>query len=76
MFFEVKTQLTNHVLMVVPAAAIGVVCGLCAILFTIINLKAGMGWAGLGGDRPCGRLQRAACRRCRRHARIAHPATF
>lgn len=26
--------------MVVPAAVIGIVCGLCAILFTIINLKA------------------------------------
>ena len=38
---QVKTQLTNHVLMVVPAAAIGIVCGLCAILFTIINLKVG-----------------------------------
>ena len=32
-------QLTNHVLMVLPAAAIGIICGLCAILFTLINLK-------------------------------------
>lgn len=38
-FFEVQTQLTNHVLMVLPAAAIGIICGLCAILFTILNLK-------------------------------------
>ncbi|KAL4443355.1 hypothetical protein ABPG75_011092 [Micractinium tetrahymenae] len=38
-FFEVQTQLTNHVLMVLPAAAIGIICGICAILFTIINLK-------------------------------------
>lgn len=34
-------QLTNHVLMVLPAAVIGIVAGLCAILFTIINLKVG-----------------------------------
>lgn len=40
MFFEVQTQLTNHVLMVLPAAAIGIIAGLCAILFTILNLKA------------------------------------
>ncbi|EFN56864.1 hypothetical protein CHLNCDRAFT_144489 [Chlorella variabilis] len=39
-FFEVQTQLTNHVLMVLPAAAIGIIAGLCAILFTILNLKA------------------------------------
>ncbi|KAI7836469.1 hypothetical protein COHA_009686 [Chlorella ohadii] len=38
-FFEVKTQLTTHVLMVVPAAAIGIICGICAIIFTLINLK-------------------------------------
>lgn len=40
---QVKTQLSSHVLMVVPALAIGAVCGLCAILFTIINLKVGCG---------------------------------
>lgn len=33
-------QLTSHVLMVLPAAAIGLIAGLCAILFTTINLKA------------------------------------
>lgn len=25
--------------MVVPAAAIGIICGICAIIFTLINLK-------------------------------------
>lgn len=55
MFFEVKTQLTNHVLMVVPAAAIGIICGVGAILFTIINLKVGStvdAAAGTAGE-PC-----------------------
>ena len=38
-------QLTNHVLMVLPAAAIGIICGIGAILFTLMNLKVG-GWTG------------------------------
>ena len=32
-------QLTNHVLMVLPAAVVGIICGVGAILFTLINLK-------------------------------------
>lgn len=36
-------QLTTHVLMVVPAAAIGIICGICAIIFTLINLKVRWG---------------------------------
>jgi hypothetical protein len=47
-------QLTSHVLMVLPAAAIGIIAGLCAIMFTTINLKVLgvldllLGLAGLG----------------------------
>ena len=38
-FFEVQTQLTNHVAAVLPAAVCGLVAGLLAIVFTFINLK-------------------------------------
>ena len=38
-FFEVQTQLTNHVMAVLPAAVIGLVSGLMAIVFTFINLR-------------------------------------
>jgi hypothetical protein len=31
--------------MVLPAAAIGIICGIGAILFTLMNLKVG-GWTG------------------------------
>lgn len=34
--------------MVLPAAAIGIVCGICAILFTILNLKVPRTWRALG----------------------------
>ena len=36
---QVQTQLTNHVMAMLPAAVCGVVCGLAAILFTLMNLK-------------------------------------
>lgn len=39
-FFEVYTQLNNHVMAVVPAALCGAVCGALAVAFGIINLKA------------------------------------
>lgn len=42
-FFEVQTQLTNHVMAVLPAAVIGLICGLLGILFTTINVKV-MRW--------------------------------
>ncbi|KAL4529321.1 hypothetical protein Ndes2526A_g04115 [Nannochloris sp. 'desiccata'] len=38
-FFEVQTQLTNHVFAVLPAAVCGLVSGLMAIFFTFINLR-------------------------------------
>lgn len=38
-FFEVQTQLTNHVFAVLPAAICGLVSGLMAIFFTFINLR-------------------------------------
>lgn len=38
-FFEVQTQLTNHVMAVLPAAACGLISGLLAIVFTLINLR-------------------------------------
>jgi len=38
-FFEVQTQLTNHVMAVLPAAVCGLVSGLVAIAFTFINLR-------------------------------------
>lgn len=38
-FFEVQTQLTNHVFAVLPAAVCGLVAGLMAIVFTFINLR-------------------------------------
>ncbi len=40
---QVQTQLTNHVYATLPAAVIGVICGILGILFTIINLKVGPG---------------------------------
>ncbi len=39
MFFEVQTVLSNHVAAVLPAALIGLACGVCGILFTVMNLK-------------------------------------
>ena len=38
-FFEVQTQLTNHVFAVLPAAVCGLVSGLMAIVFTFFNLR-------------------------------------
>ena len=38
-FFEVQAQLSNHVAAILPAAAIGLACGLLGILFTVLNLK-------------------------------------
>ncbi|KAK9840815.1 hypothetical protein WJX81_006821 [Elliptochloris bilobata] len=38
-FFEVQTVLANHVAAMAPAALIGVLAGLLAIGFTVINLK-------------------------------------
>jgi chloride channel 7 len=38
-FFEVQTQLTNHVAAVLPAAVCGLLAGLGAIVFTFINLR-------------------------------------
>jgi len=38
-FFEVQTQLTNHIMATVPAAVCGIICGLAAIAFTLINLR-------------------------------------
>ncbi|KAK2076390.1 hypothetical protein QBZ16_000915 [Prototheca wickerhamii] len=38
-FFEVYTQLNNHVVAMVPAAVCGLLCGLLAVAFTIMNLK-------------------------------------
>uniref|UniRef100_A0A1D2A2N7 Chloride channel protein n=1 Tax=Auxenochlorella protothecoides TaxID=3075 RepID=A0A1D2A2N7_AUXPR len=38
-FFEVYTQLNNHVMAMVPAALCGLLCGLLAVAFTIMNLK-------------------------------------
>ncbi|KAK9806419.1 hypothetical protein WJX73_004486 [Symbiochloris irregularis] len=37
--FEVQTQLANHMAAMAPAVVIGVICGLLAIVFTVINLK-------------------------------------
>ena len=37
---QVQTQLTNHVAAMAPAAIIGLICGLLAIAFTSVNLKA------------------------------------
>lgn len=37
---QVQTQLSNHVAAMAPAAVIGTVCGLLAIAFTGVNLKA------------------------------------
>ena len=36
---QVQTQLANHIAAMAPAIIIGVVCGLLAIAFTVINLK-------------------------------------
>ncbi|KAK9804251.1 hypothetical protein WJX72_003440 [[Myrmecia] bisecta] len=38
-FFEVQTQLKNHVAAMAPAIVIGIACGLLGIMFTFINLK-------------------------------------
>ena len=38
-FFEVQTQLTNHVMAVLPAAVCGAIAGVMAIAFTFINLR-------------------------------------
>lgn len=38
-FFEVQTQLTNHVMATIPAAVLGIIAGLAAIAFTLINLR-------------------------------------
>ena len=38
---QVQTVLTNHVYAMLPAALIGIICGLLGILFTIINIKVG-----------------------------------
>lgn len=37
--WQVQTVLANHVAAMAPAAVIGVLCGLLAIGFTVINLK-------------------------------------
>lgn len=36
---QVQTQLANHMAAMAPAVVIGVICGLLAIAFTVINLK-------------------------------------
>lgn len=38
-FFEVYTQLNNHVMAMIPGAVCGVLCGLLAIGFTVMNLN-------------------------------------
>ena len=38
-FFEVRTQLANHVAAMVPAVLIGALCGAIAIAFTAVNLR-------------------------------------
>lgn len=38
-FFEVQTQLTNHVAAVLPAAVCGLLSGIMAIVFTFLNLR-------------------------------------
>ena len=51
--FEVRTQLANHVASMVPAAAIGVACGLLAVAFTRAILRVALfrrdGGSGGGG---------------------------
>jgi Voltage gated chloride channel len=37
---QVQTVLSNHIVSIVPAAAIGMVCGGLSIAFTVLNLKA------------------------------------
>ena len=37
---QVQTVLSNHIVSIVPAAAIGLVCGGLSIAFTVLNLKA------------------------------------
>lgn len=37
---QVQTQLSNHVAAIAPAVVIGMLCGLLAIAFTAMNLKA------------------------------------
>lgn len=36
---QVQTALAIHVAFILPAVAIGLACGLCGILFTIVNVK-------------------------------------
>lgn len=36
---QVQTVLSNHIVSIVPAAAIGLVCGGLSIVFTVLNLK-------------------------------------
>lgn len=36
---QVQTVLSNHIVSIVPAAAIGMVCGGLSIAFTVLNLK-------------------------------------
>ncbi|KDD74684.1 voltage gated chloride channel protein [Helicosporidium sp. ATCC 50920] len=38
-FFEVYTQLNNHIAAIFPAAVCGLLCGLLAILFTSLNTR-------------------------------------
>lgn len=48
--------------MVLPAAAIGIICGVCAILFTILNLK--VGGQDLAAAPACAALAAGPCLLC------------
>lgn len=38
-FFEVQTQLATHAMAMIPAAVVGLISGLAAIAFTVLNLR-------------------------------------
>lgn len=52
--FEVRTQLANHVASMLPAAAIGVACGLLAVAFTRAILRVAL-FRREGGERSAAR---------------------
>jgi hypothetical protein len=45
-WLQVQTQLASHVMAMAPAAVVGIICGVGAILFTVINLKVSL-WLGV-----------------------------
>lgn len=55
-FYEVTQVVNNHVVAVVPAAVVGLCCGLAAVVFTMVNLKCSRLRSRYIGDCPRKRM--------------------